>query len=173
MSFLLYPFTAFLCWYHVVFTLKLDIQLIAGLSKPTSGSICIQRYGDDGCPNKFPELLNSERVGIVFQFPERYSIPVEIPDCMSFHLIAVLPCWLLTTFYYLLYLLSYQILRLILVRYFVGDTVLNELTFGWPIRRGSLQSREALASRFAEAIKSVFYLSIKWTIEVRLLLISC
>lgn len=47
-------------------------QLTAGLSKPTSGSIFIQRYGDDGKPNQSPELLSPERVGLVFQFPERY-----------------------------------------------------------------------------------------------------
>ncbi|KAF4385711.1 hypothetical protein F8388_010267 [Cannabis sativa] len=47
------------------------LQLLAGLSKPTSGSICIQRYGNDGHPSTPPEPLPSERVGIVFQFPER------------------------------------------------------------------------------------------------------
>lgn len=47
------------------------LQLIAGLSKPTSGSIYVQRYGDDDHPNQSPELLQPTRVGIVFQFPER------------------------------------------------------------------------------------------------------
>lgn len=46
-------------------------QILAGINKPTSGSICIQRYGDDGKPNQY-EQLPPERVGIVFQFPERY-----------------------------------------------------------------------------------------------------
>ncbi|KAF4397517.1 hypothetical protein G4B88_027257 [Cannabis sativa] len=50
------------------------LQLLAGLSKPTSGSICIQRYGNDGHPSQPPEPLPSERVGIVFQFPERYFV---------------------------------------------------------------------------------------------------
>ncbi|KAK4477307.1 hypothetical protein RD792_016523 [Penstemon davidsonii] len=48
------------------------LQLIAGLSKPTSGSIYIQKYNDDGRPYNSPELLNPGKVGIVFQFPERY-----------------------------------------------------------------------------------------------------
>ncbi|KAL3526194.1 hypothetical protein ACH5RR_014566 [Cinchona calisaya] len=47
------------------------LQLIAGFSKPMSGSICVQRYSNDGCPNRSPELLEANRVGIVFQFPER------------------------------------------------------------------------------------------------------
>lgn len=46
------------------------LQLITGLTKPTSGSIYIQKYGDDGKPNCPPEVLSPERVGIVFQFPE-------------------------------------------------------------------------------------------------------
>lgn len=48
-------------------------QLIAGVSKPTSGSICIQKYRDDGSPHQSPILSTPERVGIVFQFPERYE----------------------------------------------------------------------------------------------------
>jgi ABC-type lipoprotein export system ATPase subunit len=47
------------------------LQLLAGLNKPTSGSICIQGYGDDGQPKADPDLLPTEKVGIVFQFPER------------------------------------------------------------------------------------------------------
>lgn len=58
------------------------MQLIAGLSKPTSGSIYVQRYGDDDQQIKSPEPLQPERVGIVFQFPERYSFI----DCV-FHVL--------------------------------------------------------------------------------------
>ncbi|KAJ6691278.1 HEAVY METAL TRANSPORTER [Salix koriyanagi] len=47
------------------------LQLLSGISKPTSGSICVQRYGNDGNPDKLPEQLSPEKVGIVFQFPER------------------------------------------------------------------------------------------------------
>ncbi|XP_009762187.1 ABC transporter I family member 11, chloroplastic-like isoform X3 [Nicotiana sylvestris] len=86
------------------------LQLLAGLSKPTSGSICVQRYSDDGEKIKSPEPLQPERVGIVFQFPERY---------------------------------------------FVADTVLDEVTFGWPRQKGGLQLRELLASRLQKAITSV------------------
>ncbi|CAN8299741.1 unnamed protein product [Cochlearia groenlandica] len=43
------------------------LQLLAGLNKPTSGSNCIQRYGDDGQRKADPELLPTEKVGIVFQ----------------------------------------------------------------------------------------------------------
>nr|XP_033512623.1 ABC transporter I family member 11, chloroplastic isoform X3 [Nicotiana tomentosiformis] len=86
------------------------LQLLAGLSKPTSGSIYVQRYSDDGEKMKSPEPLQPERVGIVFQFPERY---------------------------------------------FVADTVLDEVTFGWPRQKGGLQLRELLASRLQKAITSV------------------
>ncbi|KAJ8544999.1 hypothetical protein K7X08_017582 [Anisodus acutangulus] len=86
------------------------LQLIAGLSKPTSGSIYVQTYTDDGEKTKSPEPLQPERVGIVFQFPERY---------------------------------------------FVADTVLDEVTFGWPRQKGGLQLRELLASRLQKAITSV------------------
>ncbi|KAG9158993.1 hypothetical protein Leryth_013362 [Lithospermum erythrorhizon] len=48
----------------------MPLQLIAGLSKPTSGSIYLQQYGNDGVPNQAPAPLQPERVGIVFQFPE-------------------------------------------------------------------------------------------------------
>ncbi|KAF5955624.1 hypothetical protein HYC85_008480 [Camellia sinensis] len=53
------------------------LQLIAGLTKPTSGSIYIQRYDNDGKPNQSLEQLTPERVGIVFQFPERYCFKLE------------------------------------------------------------------------------------------------
>ncbi|KAK1369813.1 Non-intrinsic ABC protein 14 [Heracleum sosnowskyi] len=60
------------------------LQLIAGLSKPTSGSICIQRYRDDGSPHQSPILSSPERVGIVFQFPERYFLADNILDEVTF-----------------------------------------------------------------------------------------
>ncbi|KAI3457817.1 hypothetical protein Pfo_014480 [Paulownia fortunei] len=60
------------------------LQLIAGLSKPTSGSIYIQRYGDDGRPNQSPEQLQPGRVGIVFQFPERFFIADNVLDEIIF-----------------------------------------------------------------------------------------
>ncbi|KAK9271920.1 hypothetical protein L1049_002286 [Liquidambar formosana] len=60
------------------------LQLLAGLSKPTSGSIHIQRYGNDGNPNQPPELLPPERVGIVFQFPERYFVADNVLDEVTF-----------------------------------------------------------------------------------------
>ncbi|XP_057252006.1 ABC transporter I family member 11, chloroplastic isoform X2 [Beta vulgaris subsp. vulgaris] len=86
------------------------LQLLAGLSKPTSGSILLQRYGEDGCPNQPPDLLPAQRVGIVFQFPERY---------------------------------------------FLADTLLEEITFAWPNKKGSLQMREDLASNLARALNWV------------------
>ncbi|XP_042047162.1 ABC transporter I family member 11, chloroplastic-like [Salvia splendens] len=60
------------------------LQLIAGLSKPTSGSIYVQRYGEDGNPNQCPTLLQPRRVGIVFQFPERFFIADNILDEIIF-----------------------------------------------------------------------------------------
>ncbi|KAL0887940.1 hypothetical protein Bca101_011923 [Brassica carinata] len=86
------------------------LQLLAGLNKPTSGSICIQRYGNDGKPNADPELLPTEKVGIVFQFPERF---------------------------------------------FVADNVLDEITFGWPRQKGSLQLKEHLTSNLQRAFNWV------------------
>ncbi|XP_045797253.1 ABC transporter I family member 11, chloroplastic isoform X1 [Trifolium pratense] len=86
------------------------LQLLAGISKPTSGSIHIQKYGDDGNPSQSPEPLVPERVGIVFQFPERY---------------------------------------------FVADTVLDEVTFGWPRQKGNDQLRENLALGLQRAINWV------------------
>lgn len=83
------------------------LQLLAGLNEPTSGSICIQRYGNDGNPNGSPERLSPERVGIVFQFPERY---------------------------------------------FVADTILEEVIFGWPRQKGSSQLKERLALNLQQAI---------------------
>lgn len=52
-------------------------QLLAGLSKPTSGSILLQRYGEDRFPTEPPELLAPQRVGIVFQFPERCAMLLD------------------------------------------------------------------------------------------------
>ncbi|GJW94745.1 ABC transporter I family member 11, chloroplastic isoform X1 [Tanacetum coccineum] len=62
------------------------LQLIAGLTKPTSGSIHIQRYNDDGSPNQPPVLLSPEKVGIVFQFPERYFVADNVLDEVIFGL---------------------------------------------------------------------------------------
>ncbi|XP_068472107.1 ABC transporter I family member 11, chloroplastic isoform X2 [Phaseolus vulgaris] len=60
------------------------LQLLAGISKPTSGSIYIQKYGDDGNPSQTAEPLVPERVGIVFQFPERYFVTDNVLDEVTF-----------------------------------------------------------------------------------------
>ncbi|KAJ8771931.1 hypothetical protein K2173_027108 [Erythroxylum novogranatense] len=86
------------------------LQLLAGLSKPTTGSICVQRYDDKGHPIVSPEKLTPERVGIVFQFPERY---------------------------------------------FLADSVLGEITFGWPRQKGNLQLKQQLALNLQRAINWV------------------
>ncbi|XP_058103159.1 ABC transporter I family member 11, chloroplastic isoform X2 [Magnolia sinica] len=86
------------------------LQLLAGLSKPTSGSVYIQSYGNDGRPTQPPEILSAERVGIVFQFPERY---------------------------------------------FLADTVLEEVTFGWPRQTAGPLLKEQLALGLQSAIHSV------------------
>ncbi|CAA6667875.1 unnamed protein product [Spirodela intermedia] len=86
------------------------LQLLAGLNKPTSGSISVQRCGNDGKPIRPPEKLSPERVGIVFQFPERY---------------------------------------------FLAETVLEEVTFGWPRQRADQVLREELATRLQTAFNSV------------------
>ncbi|XP_030515323.1 ABC transporter I family member 11, chloroplastic [Rhodamnia argentea] len=86
------------------------LQLLAGLNKPTSGSICIQRYGDSGEHKGPPEHLSPEKVGIVFQFPERY---------------------------------------------FIADNVLDEITFGWPRQKVSIQLKEQLAFKLQRAFNWV------------------
>ncbi|KAK9104117.1 hypothetical protein Scep_020961 [Stephania cephalantha] len=73
---------------------------LAGLSLPSSGSIYIQRYGNDGKPMQSPELLRPER-------------------------------------------------------YFLAQTVLEEVTFGWPRQRGSIELKQQLALRLQAAINSV------------------
>ncbi|MED6137251.1 ABC transporter I member 11, chloroplastic [Stylosanthes scabra] len=60
------------------------LQLLAGISKPTTGSIYSQKYGNDGNPIKPPEPLSPERVGIVFQFPERYFLAENVLDEVTF-----------------------------------------------------------------------------------------
>ncbi|KAH1077069.1 hypothetical protein AAZX31_19G084400 [Glycine max] len=60
------------------------LQLLAGISKPTSGSIYIQEYESDGNPSQPPEPLVPERVGIVFQFPERYFVADNVLDEVTF-----------------------------------------------------------------------------------------
>ncbi|XAR52024.1 hypothetical protein NMG60_11006859 [Bertholletia excelsa] len=60
------------------------LQLIGGLSKITSGSIYVQRYSDDGKPNQSPQPLTPERVGMVFQFPERYFVADNVLDEVTF-----------------------------------------------------------------------------------------
>ncbi|KAF0897472.1 hypothetical protein E2562_037518, partial [Oryza meyeriana var. granulata] len=86
------------------------LQLLAGLSEPTHGTICIQKYNDSGNPLGPSELLTAQRVGIVFQFPERY---------------------------------------------FLADTVLEEITFGWPQQNTDFLFRETLALKLQNAINSV------------------
>nr|CAD1836500.1 unnamed protein product [Ananas comosus var. bracteatus] len=86
------------------------LQLLSGLSKPISGSIYVQSYSNDGNPNQPPQLLSPERVGIVFQFPERF---------------------------------------------FLADTVLEEVTFGWPRQKADLLLRQQLALKLQYAINSV------------------
>ncbi|XP_078433440.1 non-intrinsic ABC protein 14 [Wolffia australiana] len=86
------------------------LQLLAGLTKPTTGSISFQRYGKDGKPIQPPEALSRERIGIVFQFPERY---------------------------------------------FLADTVLEEVTFGWPRQRADLAQREDLSMKLQLAFDAV------------------
>ncbi|XVE84181.1 hypothetical protein DITRI_Ditri16bG0149300 [Diplodiscus trichospermus] len=60
------------------------LQLLAGLSKPTSGSIYIQRYSNEGQSNQSPKPLVPEKVGIVFQFPERYFVADNVLGEVTF-----------------------------------------------------------------------------------------
>ncbi|OWM71418.1 ABC transporter I family member 11, chloroplastic [Punica granatum] len=60
------------------------LQLLAGLNEPTAGSICIQNYNVSGDLKGPPEPLVSKKVGIVFQFPERYFITDNVLDEITF-----------------------------------------------------------------------------------------
>ncbi|KAF3334500.1 ABC transporter I family member 11 [Carex littledalei] len=86
------------------------LQILAGLVQPTCGSVSIQKCGIDSSPIEPPKSLLPERVGIVFQFPERY---------------------------------------------FLADTVLEEITFGWPRQKSDSSLREELALNLQYAITSV------------------
>ncbi|XWS40569.1 hypothetical protein CRYUN_Cryun17cG0006800 [Craigia yunnanensis] len=76
----------FLCHYipRMSSFFSFSFQLLAGLSKPTSGSIYIQRYTNEFKPNQSPKSLVPERVGIVFQFPERYFVADNVLDEVTF-----------------------------------------------------------------------------------------
>ncbi|KAH0984534.1 hypothetical protein GBA52_011711 [Prunus armeniaca] len=54
-----------ICGPYLVYDFLSLFQLLAGISKPTSGSIYIQKYGNDGNPVQSPEPLSSGRVGII------------------------------------------------------------------------------------------------------------
>lgn len=86
------------------------LQVLGGLAKPTEGSIYIQKTGLDGQLNQSPETLSASKVGIVFQFPERF---------------------------------------------FLADTVLEELTFGWPRQLQDQLLRQRLVMRLESAIRAV------------------
>ncbi|KAJ4752139.1 Energy-coupling factor transporter ATP-binding protein EcfA2 [Rhynchospora pubera] len=86
------------------------LQILAGLAQPTCGSIVVQKYGFDSSPVEPPKTLLPEKVGIVFQFPERY---------------------------------------------FLADTVLEEITFGWPRQKADALLTEDLALNLQYAISSV------------------
>ncbi|RZC60588.1 hypothetical protein C5167_022347 [Papaver somniferum] len=143
------------------------LQLLAGLVKPTSGSIHIQKYDKDGIPNQAPELLPPERVGIVFQFPERekrletnwktedflfhQKLDVFSMQVTGFRRVCAGPS---DHFGFYISRLNTQ-QRILGLRYFLADTVLEEVTFGWPRQKGSAQVKEQLALRLQRAITSV------------------
>ncbi|KAL4190891.1 hypothetical protein AMTRI_Chr07g78060 [Amborella trichopoda] len=108
------------------------LQILAGLSKPTSGFICIQKYGNDGQPNQPPETLSSEKVGIVFQFPESVSLHMADGEKNNYICLHYFP-----------------------KQYFLTDTVLEAVTFGWPKHSGGLPLRQQLALRLESAFYSV------------------
>ncbi|KAI4366783.1 hypothetical protein MLD38_022610 [Melastoma candidum] len=97
-------------WLNIWSEWKWQNNPLTGLSKPTSGSVCLQRYTDDGAPKGTPHSLTPEKVGIVFQFPERY---------------------------------------------FIADTILDEVTFGWPRQKSSMQLKEQLALKLQRAFSWV------------------
>uniref|UniRef100_A0A0D9XS69 AAA+ ATPase domain-containing protein n=1 Tax=Leersia perrieri TaxID=77586 RepID=A0A0D9XS69_9ORYZ len=51
------------------------LQLLAGLSEPTHGMICIQKYNDSGIPVGSSELLTAQRV-------ENHNLQVQTPDLL-------------------------------------------------------------------------------------------
>jgi len=48
---------------------------------------------------------------------------------------------------------------LCVARFFVADNVLDEITFGWPRQKGSLQLKEQLTSNLQRAFNWVFHSS--------------
>lgn len=98
------------------------LQVLGGLAKPTEGSIYIQKIALDGEPNQSRETLLATKVGIVFQFPERF---------------------------------------------FLADTVLEELTFGWPRQLEDQLLRQKLAMRLESAIRAVGLSGISFDLNPR------
>ncbi|KAG4927340.1 hypothetical protein JHK84_052994 [Glycine max] len=77
-------YSSFEFWFNFRAEWKRKNNSVAGISKPTSGSIYIQEYESDGNPSQPPEPLVPERVGIVFQFPERYFVADNVLDEVTF-----------------------------------------------------------------------------------------
>ncbi|KAJ7561532.1 hypothetical protein O6H91_03G031800 [Diphasiastrum complanatum] len=84
------------------------LQILAGLAMPTKGLVQFGKKGDVNISSQQRTLSN--KVGIVFQFPERY---------------------------------------------FLTDSIIEELTFGWPKNTNDLYLRETLVARVQAAISAV------------------
>jgi len=83
------------------------LSLVAGLAEPTAGVIT---FSDLDADTHLSSARRLDRVGLVFQFPERH---------------------------------------------FLGNTMLQELTFGWPQSPESFPKRRQLALRMQDALEAV------------------
>ncbi|KAH9326295.1 hypothetical protein KI387_006473, partial [Taxus chinensis] len=86
------------------------LQVLSGLVEPTEGSIYLKRKGLDRQLNDSREIFSATKVGLVFQFPERY---------------------------------------------FLADTVVEELTFGWKRQLEDQLLRQQFRMRLESAILAV------------------
>ncbi|XP_057866295.1 ABC transporter I family member 11, chloroplastic isoform X1 [Cryptomeria japonica] len=60
------------------------LQVLSGLAKPTAGSICLKKKRLDGQSNESEEILSASKVGLVFQFPERYFLADTVAGELTF-----------------------------------------------------------------------------------------
>ncbi|XP_024525934.1 ABC transporter I family member 11, chloroplastic isoform X2 [Selaginella moellendorffii] len=94
------------------------LQILAGLASPTQGSIVLGGTKGD------TTVSLTAKVGLVFQFPERY---------------------------------------------FLTDSILEELSFGWPSKKEDFFSRQLLAMRVQAAVAATGLASISWNTNPRAL----
>lgn len=142
-------------------------QVLGGLATPTEGSIYLGKDGVDVSQNPSGPLSLSTRVGVVFQFPERWTLSLGTVNWTSFFLST---SWIL--FHLSLKLvhgfcfqqssmsvthksLLLMMMSLAFYRYFLTDTIVDELLFGYSRQTQDFHSRHALTLRLQNAVLAV------------------